>query len=250
MEEIILEAKVRTQTGKGAVRKLRRQGRIPAILYGGKGEPLPLEVEEREYEALSGKTAGQNVIINLKLDKENGEAIALIKDIQHHPVTERVLHIDFCRISLQKKLTVPVPVAVAGESAGVREGGVLEHLLWEVEVECLPTQIPEKIEVDISPLNIGDTVHVRDLKVGEGIRILTDGGKTILSVVPPRVIEEEVVEEEKEEEAAEPEVVGEAKKLEEKKAEEKEPGEKRAEKKKPEEKKAEKEAEKGKAEKK
>ena len=234
MEQISLEAKVRTQTGKGAVRKLRQQGRIPAILYGGEGEPVLLEVEEREFEALSGKATGQNVITNLKLGEETGENMTLIKDVQHHPVTERVLHIDFCRISLKEKLTVPVPIAVVGESAGVKEGGILEHLLWEVDVECLPTQMPEKIEVDITHLNIGDTIHVRDLEEKEGIKVLTDGEKTILSVVPPRVVEKEVVEEE----VAEPEVISEEKKPEEEKPEEKPEG-KKPEEKKPEEKKPE-----------
>ncbi len=233
MEQISLESKMRTQTGKGAARKLRRQGRIPAILYGSGGEPVSLEVEEIEYKALSGKAAGQNVIVNLKLDTRksaasegSGEATALIKDVQHHPVTERILHIDFYRISLKKKLTIPVPIVVVGESAGVKEGGILEHLLWEVDVECLPTQIPEKIEVDISQLNIGDTIHVKDLKVGEEMRVLTDNEKTILSIVPPRVIEKEVVEEE----VAEPEVVSEEKKPEERKPEERKPEEKKPEK--------------------
>ncbi|MCK4262027.1 50S ribosomal protein L25/general stress protein Ctc, partial [bacterium] len=217
MEQISLEAKVRAETGKGVARKLRRQGRIPAILYGSGGEPVPLEVEERKFEALRAAAAGQNIITNLKLNEGSGQAMAIIKDIQYHPVTERMLHIDFCRVSLKKKLTVPIPIAVVGESAGVKEGGILEHLLWEVDVECLPTQIPEKIEVDISLLNIGDTIHVRDLKEEEGIRILTDGEKTILSVVPPRVIEKEEVKEE----VAEPGVVGEEKKPEEKKEEKK-----------------------------
>ena len=178
---------------------------------------MPLEVEERKFEALRAAAAGQNIITNLKLNEGSGQAMAIIKDIQYHPVTERMLHIDFCRVSLKKKLTVPIPIAVVGESAGVKEGGILEHLLWEVDVECLPTQIPEKIEVDISLLNIGDTIHVRDLKEEEGIRILTDGEKTILSVVPPRVIEKEEVKEE----VAEPGVVGEEKKPEEKKEEKK-----------------------------
>ena len=237
MEQIPLEAKVRTQTGKGAVRKLRRQGRIPAILYGGEGGSVPLEVEEREFETLRAAAAGQNVITNLKLDGKSGESVALVKDIQHHPVTERILHIDFCRISLKEKLTVAVPIAVVGESDGVKQGGIVEHLLWEVDVECLPTQIPEKIEVDITTLNIGDTIHIRDLKEEEGIKILTDAEKTVLSVVPPAVVKEEVVEEE----AAEPEVVGEEeKKPGEEKPEEQKPEEKKPEEKKPEEKKKEK----------
>ncbi len=233
MKQILLNAKTRDKTGKGASGRLRFQGRIPAIVYGRKENPLALEVGEREFEKVMGMSAGQNAVINLSLDGGEDEILSLIKDVQHHPVTDKLLHIDFYRISLSDKITASIPVVVTGESAGVKEGGILEHILWEVEVECLATQIPERIAVDVTSLGIGDTVHVRDLKTEEGINILTEGEHTVLSVVPPTVVkEEEVVEEE----VTEPERIGEkekegkvkekeAKEQKEKEAEEKEKGE-------------------------
>ncbi len=206
MQQILLEAKVRNETGTGTSRRLRRQGRVPAIVYGRKETPLTLEVREKEFEKVVGLDAGQNAIISLNLDKGGSEILALVKDVQYHPVTDKLLHVDFYRISLGDKITVSVAVVVTGESVGVKRGGILEHILWEVEIECLPTRIPDRIEVDITALNIGDTVHVRDLKLEEGINILTEGEQTILSVVPPTVSrEEQAVVEEK---AAEPERIG------------------------------------------
>jgi len=161
---------------------------------------------EKEFAKVVGLATGQNAIISLNLDKDGSEILALVKDVQYHPVTDKLLHVDFYRISLRDKITVSVAVVVTGESLGVKKGGILEHILWQVEVECLPTQIPDRIEVDITALNIGDTVHVKDLKLGEGINILTEGEQTILSVVPPTVVKEE--EEVAEEKAAEPERIG------------------------------------------
>ncbi len=206
MQQILLDAKVRNETGTGISRRLRRQGRVPAIVYGRKENPLTLEVMEKEFAKVVGLATGQNAIISLNLDKDGSEILALVKDVQYHPVTDKLLHVDFYRISLRDKITVSVAVVVTGESLGVKKGGILEHILWQVEVECLPTQIPDRIEVDITALNIGDTVHVKDLKLGEGINILTEGEQTILSVVPPTVVKEE--EEVAEEKAAEPERIG------------------------------------------
>ena len=218
MQQILLNAKMRDETGKGISGRLRRQGIIPAVVYGRKENPLPLEVVEKELEKATGMAGGQNTIINLNLDKDKGEILALVKEIQHHPVTGRLLHADFYRISLQDEITVSVPIVVTGESVGVKEGGILEHILWEVEIECLPTKIPERIEVDIASLGIGDTVHVRDLKTEETVKVLTEGDKTVISIVPPTVVKEEVTEEEK---IAEPERIGEEEKEKAEKVEEK-----------------------------
>ncbi len=208
MQQLILNVKARDKIGKGASGRLRRQGRIPAIVYGKKESPLTLEVVEGELEKVTKMAAGQTAIINLNLDREEGDVLTLVKDVQHHPVTDRLLHVDFYRISLHDKITVSVPVVVTGESMGVKEGGTLEHILWEVEVECLPVQVPEKIEVDITSLKIGDTVHVRDLKVEEGVKLLTEEENTVLSLVPPTVVAEV------EEKATEPERIGEKEKVE------------------------------------
>lgn len=194
MEKIYLEAKLRKETGKGTGRKMFRMGRLPAILYGGKEAPLPIDLSLRDFEALS---THKHSVINLKLDGR--EIAVLIKEVQYHPVTGRLLHVDFYRVQRGKKLTVSVPIALIGESPGVKRGGVLEHMLWEIEIECLPTDVPEKIEVDISSLDIGDVLHVRDLTVGKGRKIVTEPDKTVISIVPPTVIREEKppVEEEK-----------------------------------------------------
>ena len=200
MEKIYLEARLRKETGKGAGRRMFQTGRLPAILYGGKEAPSPIDLSLRDFEMIE-----KHNIINLKLN--NQEIMALIKEVQHHPVTNRLLHVDFYRIQQGKKLTVSIPIALTGEAPGVKVGGVLEHMLWKVEVECLPTNVPEKIEIDVSSLNIGDTLHVSDLTSGEGMKIVTDPKKTVISIVPPTVIkeeeplveEEEAVEEEKEE---------------------------------------------------
>lgn len=213
MQQIVLNAKVRDGIGKGVSGRLRRQGRIPAVIYGKKESSLSLDVGEKELEKIIKMIAGQAAIINLDLDRNEGEVLALVKAVQRHPVTDKLLHVDFYRISLHDKITVSIPIVVTGESEGVREGGILEHILWEVEVECLPAQVPGKIEIDITSLKIGDTIHVRDLKVGEEIKLLTEKEKTVISLVPPTVIKEEEAGE-VEEKVAEPERIGEKEKVE------------------------------------
>lgn len=205
MEKIYLEARLRKETGKRAGRKMFQMGRLPAILYGGKEAPSPIDLSLRDFETIASQKYN---VVSLKLN--NTEIMALIKEVQHHPVTNRILHADFYRIQRGKKLTVSIPIVLIGEAPGVKLGGVLEHMLWEVEIECLPTNVPEKIEIDVSSLNIGDTLHVSDLTAGEGGEIVTDPEKTVISIVPPTVIkeeepieEEEGVEEEKEEEKKE-----------------------------------------------
>ena len=194
MEKIYLEAKLRKETGKGAGRRMFQAGRLPAILYGGKEAPSPIDLPLRDFEIIASQ---KHSVINLRLD--DAEITVLIKEVQHHPVTNRLLHVDFYRIQRGKKLIVSVPIVLIGESPGVKLGGVLEHMLWEIDVECLPTNVPEKIETDISSLNIGDVLHVRDLTIGEDGKIVTDPEKTVISIVPPTVIKEEepLVEEEK-----------------------------------------------------
>jgi large subunit ribosomal protein L25 len=208
MEKIYIEAKLRKEIGKGAGRKMFQTGRLPAILYGGIEAPSPIDLSLRDFEMVE-----KHNVINLKLN--NQEIMALVKEVQHHPVTNRLLHVDFYRIQQGKKLTVSIPIVLIGESPGVKLGGVLEHMLWEIEVECLPTDIPEKIEVDVSSLNIGDTLHVSDLPAIEGARIVTDTKKTVISIVPPTVIKEEkpiAVEAEKEKEEEKEEEKGKEKK--------------------------------------
>ncbi len=231
MEKVSLQAEIRTELGKEAVRKLRREDFIPAVVYKAGEKTISLKVSRPALFKTLHTEAGENVIINLKLsdskelpDKKSdspesktaqdswGEKAktVVIKEIQYHPIKGNVLHIDFNQISLKEKLTVDVHLETMGESQGVKEGGVLEHIIWELKVECLPAKIPEKIEIDVSNLKIGDSIYVKDLKVPEDVGILADPEAVVLSVKPPTVekVEEEAVEGE---ELTEPEVITEKK---------------------------------------
>lgn len=225
MEKINLKAEIRSEIGKELVKKLRKCGFIPAVVYKAGEAAKNLKVSSRALFGALHTEAGENVIINLSLSdstdskgeksartrkdsSSSGVKTVVVKEIQYHPVTGNILHVDFNQISLTEKLIVDVPVAIKGESQGVKEGGVLEHILWEVKVECLPTKIPEKIEADISDLKIGDFIYVKDLVVLEDVSILSEPDAIVVSVKPPIV---EKVEEEVEEETTEPEVITEKK---------------------------------------
>ena len=220
MKEIVLRAAPRTQSGKEYARKLRRNGFVPAVLYGPETETQHLEVEARTFLALVRGGLGENVIVNLLLDDtEKGKRKVLVREVQRDPVTGDVLHVDFHQISLTKKLTIEIPIHLIGTPQGVSDGGIMQHALRELEIECLPTAIPEKIEVDVSHLKIGDTIHVADVTV-ENAEILSDSKSSIVSVVPPTVFKEPEVAAPTAEE--EPELVGEEKEEEAEKKEEKE----------------------------
>ncbi len=229
MEQIQIEAKPRQETGKEAARRLRNEGLIPVVVYNKGKRSIPLAISGVDLIYALHTSAGENVIMNLniKKGKEFQKKTVIIKDIQYHPIKGNILHVDFDQISLSQNITVKVPIDIKGEAIGVkRDSGILEHILWEVEVECLPTKIPEKIEVRVDDLEIGDVIHVKDLKVEEGVRILNEPEETVVVIEPPRkMIEEEKPEEEELiEEEKEPEVISEKEKEERarKKAEEEE----------------------------
>lgn len=231
MEKVILNAEIREELGKSKVKELRKAEVIPGIVYKDGKECVNLKVKSRDLLNVLHTAAGENVLITLKVkgDKKKAERACLIKELQRHPVKENILHIDLNEISLTEKIKVKVPVHSHGEPEGVvKDEGVLEHVLWEVEVECLPTDIPEKIEVEVAPMKIGDTIYVKDLTVPPAIKILNDPELTVLSVSPPA--KEEVVEEVPVEEGAEPEVIAKGKKEEEEVEGEAAEGAKKAEK--------------------
>lgn len=208
MAQIALKGERRTGTGKQAAKHLRRTGLLPGVIYGTGEAPIPVAVKVREMEAVL-HTTGRNAILNLTLEgEENGDRITLMKEIQHHPMDGRLLHVDFQRISLTQKITFEVPLVAVGTPVGVRsEGGILEHVLHTIEVECLPTEVPEQIEVDVTDLGINKSLHVRDL-LGIDSRIVTDPERIVFLVVPPTVMKEPVPGEVPvaEEEAKEPEL--------------------------------------------
>lgn len=209
MEKVSLGAETREKTGKGSSGRLRKTGYIPAILYGGKEAPQPLIVNIKDLKKALSTEAGENVIISLKVGDKARTVI--VKNLQTDPVREDLLHVDLCQISLKERLKASVPIVVRGEAPGVKEGGILQHRLREIEVECLPTEIPESIPVDVSGLSIGDSLHVKDLRITGDIRILVDGEESVVSIVPPTV--EVVAPPTPEEVVAEPEVIGEKKEV-------------------------------------
>ena len=206
MAIVILEGKIRTLTGKGPAGRSRRNGIIPGIIYGEGEHSVPFEAKYDDFQTLIHTASGENVIVDLKLEGDKTDRKAIIRDIQRDPINGSVLHFDLHHISLTEKVTVNVPIVVIGVPIGVKDfGGILEHALREVEVECLPTEIPPRIEMDVSALKIGDSVHVGELTLAKGT-IVTAAERSVVTVVPPAV--EEVAKEAEVPEAVEPELVG------------------------------------------
>ena len=210
MAMLNLKSARREGTGKSVTRKLRQTGRIPAVYYGRGEDPVPLVISLRELEEVIERAEGSNVIVDLRVEGESGaDKKALIREIQRDPVGGHILHLDLQHISLTERITVEVPVVLIGTPIGVKDaGGILEHLLREVEVECLPTDIPSRLEADVTSLQIGDSLHVSDLRA-ERVTIKTEADRAIAAVVPPTVLEE--VKPAEEAVAAEPELVKEKK---------------------------------------
>ncbi len=207
MSEIILHAQRREQKGKQYAKKVRRSGRVPGVLYGPGEKPITLSVEAGELKKVI-HTAGETTVISLLLDgsgKKQKKERVIIRKIQLHPVTQEYLHVDLQHVSMRTKVTVEVPIIIEGTARGTKAGGILEHILHTLKIESLPSDIPEKIEVDVSGLDIGESIHVGDLKV-EKVRVLTEPTSPVVTVLPPIVTREPVEEVEEEiEEAAEEE---------------------------------------------
>lgn len=206
MATVELRGEIRTAVGKQVAKQLRRAQRIPAVVYGGERGPVSVTVNPQEL--LSVLAAGENVLINLSL--AGGEmpwtSLVILKELQRDPVKSRPLHADFQEISMERKIRVEVSVVLSGEPIGVKDkGGILEQSLRQLSVECLPANIPDRIVVDVSGLDIGNAVHVRDVRAAEGIRILDDSGRVVATVLAPAT---EEVAAPTEEAQAEPEVVG------------------------------------------
>ena len=184
--EVTLRAEPRPKTGKGSARQTRLAGRVPAILYGRGMDPAPLAVDGRQMGQVLHTKAGANVLVNLEI--EGGRRyLTMVREVQRHPVRGTLLHVDFVNTARDVKTHAEVPIAVVGESRGVREGGVLEHHMWALRVEALPTDIPPVMEVDISNLAIGDHLRVGDVTPPPGIELLDNPEEIILSIVEPQV---------------------------------------------------------------
>ncbi len=241
MEKPKLSAKRRQATGSRVMRRLRRAGDVPGIVYGKSNDPISVSVSRKELTKLLRDRQGEHGLVTLTIDADGEtktkawEKPVLIKQFQRDPVMGEITHIDFHAIALTEHIRIKIPVELKGTSVGVKQqGGVLEHFLREIEIDCLPTQIPKQIEFDITNLNIGDAVHVRDLQTPEGSRITSDPAGVIASVLAPKaekveeptdaVTEPEVIREKK------PDAEGEAAEAKDEKKEDKK-AEKKAEKK-------------------
>lgn len=184
MAELKLVAKGRTDTGKGVARKLRAAGSVPGVLYGHGATPTPLVVDARELSKILHTGAGSNVLIDLQVDGTSH--LAMPREIQRDRLRDLFVHVDFLEVSRDEKITVTVPVHVEGTAPGVKAGGVLEHFLWEVEVECTPGNVPEHISIDISSLEIGDGLKVADLVPPQGVTITSNRDDNVVSVIVPQ----------------------------------------------------------------
>jgi len=210
LEKIELQATVRKSVGNGPARVLRRAGQIPAVLYGRKMEPVLLSINTKDLEQILKKGSFGQFILNLVI--QNGKKMTkpvIIKELQTHPVSGNLIHIDFYEVDMKRQIKVMIPVVTTGKSLGIEEGGLLNIVRRELEVFCLPGDIPEAIEIDISELGIGDSIHLEDVPLGENVEVAADVNYTVVTVLSPKV-EEEVVEEEEELEGEEEGAEGEA----------------------------------------
>jgi len=211
MSQVALKAEQRESLTKGSNKRLRKSGIIPAVVYGQGNAAASIQIAYSDLWAALHSDAGRNVLIDLEIKdaKSKKKQTVVIKELQQHPVHEQIIHVDFHEISLKDKILVNIPVHEKGESPGVKnEGGVLEFPLRELQIECLPTDIPEAIDVDISKLGLNQSIHVKDLIIASTIIVKNEPGMVVVQVKPPVELK---VEEPTEEGATEPEVIGEKK---------------------------------------
>ena len=197
-KQVKLSAQTRPHAGRSAVKKLKAQGIVPAIIYGGKGKPQPLQVSSREINTLLSHAVGENILVDLEINDagKTVNRLALIQEVQHNPLGGAVLHIDFHAVSQTEILYANVPVEALGEALGVRSfGGILEQSMRKIEVACLPKDLPEVIRVDVSNLNIGDSIHIKHIVLPAGVTATAEGDLTVFHVAAPVVEEVKPVEE-------------------------------------------------------
>lgn len=207
-KQVKLAAEQRETIGRSAVRKLKARGIVPAVVYGGKEKAQPLQILRRDINVMLSHASGENILVELEIAGEKSSRMALLQEVQHSPVGGDVLHVDFHAISMDEKIEADIPVESSGTANGVKNfGGLLEQSLRSLTVECLPRDLPDKVAVDVSALNIGDSIHVRDIKLPDGVVAKVQPELTVFSVMEPTVEEEPVAAEV----AAGPEVIKEKK---------------------------------------
>lgn len=204
MATVTLSATARADVGKGAARSLRREGRVPAVIYGHAREPQPLSLNARELERLLDRISAESTVIDLDLDGASSRT--LIREVQRHPYRRQVIHVDFQELVAGEKVTVNIPIVLVGTPEGVRlSGAILNQVMTELTVRVDPAEIPGHIDVDVSRVTIGHSVHVGDLTLPEGVEVLDDAEATVATVSAPKVAEETATP--AEETSAEPELI-------------------------------------------
>ena len=207
-KQVKLKAEPRTAIGRSAARRLKARGIVPAVVYGGKEKSQPLQVSARDINAMLSHASGENILVELEITGHKGSRTALLQEVQHSPVGGDVLHVDFHAISMDEKIQADVPLEPLGIATGVKNfGGLLEQNLRVLPIECLPRDLPDKIPVDVSALNIGDSIHVRDIKLPAGVTAKVQLDLTAFSVMAPLAEEEPVTAEAEAAAAAGPEVI-------------------------------------------
>jgi large subunit ribosomal protein L25 len=194
MKSVALKAYPRAQVQRAEVTKLRRAGRVPATIYGRQAKPQNLEVGFDDITDLLHHSASENLLVDLAVENDaRSKRLALVQDVQHHPLSGKVLHVDLHEVAEDEKVTVQVPVETTGEAAGVKNGGgTLEHVMHKLKVRCLPKDLPEQIIIDVAALEIGKSIHLGEVNAPEGVEILGEKGRAVVKVSAPRA-EEEVV---------------------------------------------------------
>lgn len=211
-KQVKLAAERRTAVGRSAVRKLKARGAVPAVIYGAKDKAEPLQIARRDINALLSHASSENILVELEIAGDGKNRLALVQEVQHAPVGGDILHVDFHAVSMDEVIEAEVPLEPLGIANGVKNfGGLLEQSIRALAVECLPKDLPDKISVDVSALNIGDSIHVRDLALPAGVRATIQPDLTVFSVLAPAVEEEPAAEVAAEGAAVGPEVIREKK---------------------------------------
>lgn len=187
-KQVKLSAQPRSHRGRNALKQGRTRGVVPANIYGAKKEPRNLELNERDIQNLLAHAAGENILVELEIVGDKKNQLALIQEVQHHPVRGTILHVDFLEVSMHERLHTEIPVEAVGEAEGVKNyGGLLEQLVRHLSIECLPKDLPESIRVEVTSLRIGDSLHVRDLVLPPGVIVTNDPDLTLFLVAEPKV---------------------------------------------------------------
>ena len=188
-----LKAYPRTQTRRAGAKKLRSLHRVPAVIYGRQTKPQNLEVNEKEFTDLIHRSVSENLLVDLSVESDaRPKRLALVQEIQHHPLGSKVLHVDFHEVAENEKVTIQVPLETVGEAIGVKTGGgVLEHVLFKLKVRCLPKDLPEQFIIDVSHLELGKAIHLGEIKAPAGVEIIGDKNIPVVAVAMPRTEEEE-----------------------------------------------------------